>query len=228
MRVRDVAIRAWRRLAGGQKAQPPAARYAVLQQVFEQQVPSKCNLLEIGTFKGKTAVALIRTALRHESRDAVHYYGFDLWEDMDEPTFQRELSKRRQTTMAETQSRIALATGLPKAQIHLTRGDSTKTLWAQLPALPIMDFMFIDGGHSTATVASDWRACETLMGSGGMVVFDDYFHFPFGPRLVVDALDPAVYAVTVLAPQDVFEDRFGISPDGVLRINLAQVVRRGG
>lgn len=217
-----------RRLFGRHaRAKPaPAARYASLHAVFELQVPRKRYLLEIGTFKGKTATALINIARRYEPADTIHYYGFDLWEDMDKGTRASEVSKRRVTTMAQTHAHIAQATGLPKQQIHLFRGFSKDTLWRELAALPLMDFIFIDGGHSAATVDSDWRACERLMRDDTVVIFDDYFHFPFGPRQVIDQLDRDSFAVNVLAPQDVFTDQFGIAPDGVLKINLAQVTRR--
>ena len=223
--IRGWFARATRRFAKAKSTTPPAARYATLKRAFEQ-APHKKNILEIGTFKGKTAIALIKTALRHEPKESIHYYGFDLWEDMDEATFANEVSKRRETTMAETLTRIAEGTGLAKSQIHLFRGFSKDTLWQQLPTLPQMDFIFIDGGHSEETVDSDWRGCVQLMRDDTTVIFDDYFHFPFGPRVVVDALDRDAFAVELLEPQDVFPDKFGIAPDGLLKINLAKVVRR--
>lgn len=227
--IRRLIARAVRRVAGRSGAADPpapAARYATLHAVFERDVPRKRNILEIGTFKGKTATALIEIAKRHERPVDIHYYGFDLWEDMDERTRASEVSKQRVTTMAQTRARIAKATGLATQQIHLVKGFSRITLPQALPDLPLMDFIFIDGGHSEETVDSDWRACATLMHDDTVVIFDDYFHFPFGPREVVSKLDAAAFAVELLPPQDVFEDRFGISPDGLLKINLAKVTRR--
>ncbi|MFQ5891110.1 MAG: hypothetical protein ACE5JR_13875, partial [Gemmatimonadota bacterium] len=56
-----------------------------------------------------------------------------------------------------------------------------------------------------------------------IVVFDDYYHFDYGPRVVVDRLDRATYEVQTLEPEEVFPDRFGISPDGVLKIHMVKV-----
>ena len=56
-----------------------------------------------------------------------------------------------------------------------------------------------------------------------IVVFDDYYQFKWGPRIVIDGLDGAIYDVEILEPQEVFEDRFNISPDGVLKINMVRI-----
>jgi hypothetical protein len=40
--------------------------------------------------------------------------------------------------------------------------------------LPKMDLVFIDGGHSTETVATDWENVKDLLHEKSIVFFDDY------------------------------------------------------
>ncbi len=199
------------------------SRYDVLDRVFEEEAVNKRQIMEIGTYMGSTAARLLRIALRYEPGEAVHYYGFDLFEDLDEKTLRREASKRPKRTMEEIRSLLVAETALPPKNIHLYRGFTRDTLWATLPGLPLMGFIFIDGGHSTETARNDWEACQRLMDRRTVVVLDDYYHFSYGPRVVVDGLDRAMYEVQTLEPEEVFPDRFGISPDGMLRIRMVKM-----
>ena len=198
-------------------------RYDTLHRVFENDTKCKRNILEVGTYNGNTAIALINIARRYESIETIHYYGFDLFEDLDNITLSRETSKKPTRTREQVKDFIVSKTGIVPEHVHLHKGFTQTTLWSSLRNLPKMDFIFIDGGHSFETVDNDWRACSELIAPGTVVVFDDYYHFEHGPRLVVDRLDKAIYAIEILEPQDVFQDRFGISKDGVLKINMVNV-----
>jgi hypothetical protein len=49
------------------------------------------------------------------------------------------------------------------------------------------DFLFIDGGHSLATVSADWANVQPLLHRKSVVYFDDYPNWGIGP--LVDAID---------------------------------------
>lgn len=217
-----------RRLVGAARRPTPSVRtrYHTLFETFERSAKRKRAIMEFGTYTGTTAARLMQIAKCYERTTDIHYFGFDLFEDLDEATFRRELSKKPKMTAVEVAGSLAERTGLSPRQIHLFKGETSRTVWEVIEKLPTMDFIFIDGGHSTGTVANDWRASERVMGEDTVVVFDDYFQFSEGPRVVIDRIDPKRYLVELLEPQDVFDDPHDISPDGTLAIRLAKVTLR--
>jgi hypothetical protein len=56
----------------------------------------------------------------------------------------------------------------------LTRGNTRETLRDFKPDAPI-EFAWIDGGHSIATIASDWENVKRVLAPGAEVWFDDYY-----------------------------------------------------
>lgn len=81
-----------------------------------------------------------------------------------------------------------------------------------------MDFVFIDGGHSVATIDNDWRHVLPLMHDGTIVLFDDYWDTTdSGAKAVVDAINKEKYDVEVLS----IADRLGDGARG--RIRFAKV-----
>ncbi|MBI3315708.1 MAG: class I SAM-dependent methyltransferase [Candidatus Omnitrophica bacterium] len=137
-------------------------RYRYLLEAVRQTRPRR--ILEIGTWKGKHARLMIEEALKHKE---VEYYGFDLFEQCS----LEEFPKSKWTSVPFEKIKSALEkTG---AKIFLFKGNTRETL-AQA-RLPLMDFIFIDGGHSLETVQSDWEHCEKLMHSKTVLVFDDYW-----------------------------------------------------
>jgi hypothetical protein len=122
--------------------------------------------------------------------------------------------------------------GRTGADIHLYQGFSQVTLpafveqWRERPFH--IDLIFIDGGHAEETIREDWRNVEQLLGPGTIAIFDDYYPEDYsahigraGCQYVVDSLDRARYDVSVLEPQDCFQNGWG-----ELRINLARVTMR--
>jgi predicted O-methyltransferase YrrM len=93
--------------------------------------------------------------------------------------------------------------------------------------LPVMDLIFIDGGHSYGTVKSDWNCCKQLMHHDTVVVFDDYVnpdavkHEGYGVNAVVDEIDRDCFEVRLLNPVDSFPKQWG-----VLRTRFAMVTFR--
>lgn len=164
------------------------ARYAQMYRDIARTQPK--TILEIGTNDGLNAARMLKLA------DA-KYYGFDLFEDMDEQTFSREFAIRV-PTMAEVKHY------LKRFDVSLFAGDTQKSLPAA--NLPKMDFIFIDGGHSEETVASDWEHCRKLMHDRTIVYFDDYPNWGIGP--VVRAIEASgQYDVQITSEFDVFGER---------------------
>jgi hypothetical protein len=172
------------------------------------------TLLEVGTYNGEHARQLIETAGLHWPRPEVHYYGFDLFEDLTDVDLQREFSKRPPHQDA-VHAKLA-ATG---AQVRLAKGYSRDTLprFLREPARPRhFDFALIDGGHSRETIASDWQVVRSLLGPRSVVVFDDYYDNTdaavrdLGCRSLIEALDPREFDVRVLGPADRFRKDWGV------------------
>lgn len=93
--------------------------------------------------------------------------------------------------------------------------------------LGTFDFVFIDGGHSIETVASDWNSVKDFMGDKTVVVFDDYYpHLSpgisgMGCREIVGRLDRDLYSMQKLEPIDTFMKGWG-----TLEIQFVKVTKR--
>lgn len=151
--------------------------------------------LEVGTFDGRRAADLCGWWKRLTGGGRFVYYGFDLFEFLTPERAAAELSKSRLPPPAAAVRRTLAACG---AEATLVVGDTRQTLpaFADGPGRGLEpDLVFVDGGHSPETVASDWRAVSRLVGPGTVVVFDDYYDNKpgWGCRDLVDALaaDPA-------------------------------------
>lgn len=190
-----------------------AQRYKNLLTIIDQVKP--VTIMEIGTWDGKTASRMVRHA-RIFKRGKIRYFGFDLF--MDAPD--HEMSKPNPADMNRATSRLK-STG---EKFTLFRGDTRETLPGNLPDLPQMDLIFIDGGHSVGTVKSDWKYSRRLMHPGTVVVFDDYWNEEAprgGCREVIDALDRNRYEVELLEPIDTFQ-----KPWGLLEVQMVKVTAR--
>lgn len=174
------------------------------------------RILEIGTWNGQHAEQMIRRALRHWPAEQIEYYGFDLFEEIDEAKIAVEISKKPPPrAVVEKQLR---ATG---ARIELIQGDTIESLPEALKHLPPMDLIFIDGGHSYETVSSDWHYCQHLMHAGTVVFLDDYWSRPdAGIDRVVAAIDRERYEVEVLDPEDKFKKDWGLLRVRFVRVRL--------
>ena len=152
----------------------------------------------------------------HSNGSNCHYYGFDLFEDLDEDTYKREISKR---PLSNNDIKIKLAD--LGAQVHLFPGNTLDTLPEEVNNLPKMDFIFIDGGHNIDTIRNDWFYCSELMHQHTIVIFDDYWHnrTDHGAKLSVDDIDRSRYDVEVLPEIDSFENK----DFGRLDISFAKV-----
>ncbi len=166
-------------------------RYRYLLEAVRQARPRR--ILEIGTWKGKHAQLMIECALEFGEAE---YYGFDLFERC--PI--EEFPKAQWTVPLEKIKAVLEKTG---AKIHLFKGDTRRTLAET--RLPLMDFIFIDGGHSLETVRNDWEHCKKLMHAGTVLIFDDYWDRGDGgcKPLVENVIRPSgQYSVEMLGTAD--------------------------
>lgn len=210
--ARRIIFRLRRRLHGREPL-----RYRHLAETIDQH---RCRrILEIGTWNGWHAEDMIRAAAKHWPADQVEYYGFDMFEDIDDAKIAAEISKRPPSQ--ETVERRLRDTG---ARIQLVKGDTTVTLPEVAAQLPKMDLIFIDGGHSYETVSSDWEHCRRLMHEGTVVLLDDFWgQEDAGTDRVVRDIDRTRYLVELLDPEDVFAKEWG-----VLRVRFVRVRLRTG
>ena len=181
------------------------------------------RIMEVGTNTGRSALEMIKAAqLSAPHPEDVSYFGFDLFEMMNETIHKKEVSKFTEP-MAEVQRRLG-ATG---AKISLFRGFSKDTLPEAVKALPAMDLIFIDGGHTAETTALDWEHCRKLMHEKTVVIFDDYWPLGFngdmtlGCNKVLETIDSGLYDVSILPVHDLCKHDWGI-----LRINFVKVTKK--
>lgn len=176
------------------------------------------NILEVGTWNGNRAAQMISVA-QASSQGEVFYYGFDLFESLDDEMYAHELSKKP-PTKSEVEARLRES----GAAINLIQGNTLETLPEFVKNSGPMDFIFIDGGHSVETVQSDWDSVKQLMHKDTVVIFDDYWRNrpTESAKPVVDAIDTTIYNVEVLPEIDRFNN-----PDfGRLEISFAKVIKK--
>ena len=136
-------------------------RYSQLIKLVEQQQPKR--ILEVGTWNGHRAVQML------EASPLAHYYGFDLFENADAKTDEREFNVKKHFSIDDVYQYMMMY--FP-GQFELYRGDSNKTL--RDFQTDYIDFAFIDGGHSVATIKNDLHNVMRLM-EKGTIVLDDYY-----------------------------------------------------
>ena len=144
---------------------------------------NKCRrIMEIGVADGENAKSMVIAASKNFPIEEVEYYGFDLFEWNSDSHMNRVMTKLK-------------ATG---CSFKLFKGDSTITLPKVVENLPMMDLIFIDGGHDYPTVISDWENAKKLMKNETAVFFHNYSFY--GPKKVVDNISPNEYDVKILYP----------------------------
>ena len=178
------------------------------------------SILEVGTWNGARAVQMIKKAQKVTGKD-IRYIGFDLFEDLSDEMYVKEISKR-----PPSQDEVADRLKVAGADVVLIKGNTMDTLPAYAEYAGKVDFVFIDGGHSAATVQSDWDAVSKLMHERTVVIFDDYWKNrpDQSAKPVVDQINQDKYDVEVLPVTDVFDNQ----DFGHLEINFAKVTLKKG
>lgn len=160
--------------------------------------------LEVGTYNGKRAADLCRY-WREQTDGWFAYIGFDLFEDLTPEMSKAELSK---STLPPSRAEVQANLRRAGARTTLIKGNTRDTIPTFVDAMKgqvVPDLIFIDGGHSLDTIASDWAALSQLMGESTRVVFDDYYENKddYGCKHLITGLqkDP-LYTVELLTPID--------------------------
>lgn len=194
-----------------------AKRYDDLRHAFNLIVGRKKEIrfMEIGTWKGVRATWLLK-----DTSSPVEYYGFDLFEDLTQEVKDKEFcGKAFPPSKAAVESRLR-GTG---KEIKLYKGYSDKTVpQAISEGLPVMDLIFIDGGHSVDTIRTDWENIQPLIGPETVVIFDDWYkeRDDVGCKVIFDEIDEDLWEKELKSGDK--DKKSGIT------IHLAQVKRKQG
>jgi hypothetical protein len=99
-----------------------------------------------------------------------YYTGFDLFEDATQEMDQKEFNVKPHQELVPVGQYIEFV-GFHK--FCLIKGNTNETLhkWKGEP----FDFVFIDGGHSEATIKNDFDWAVKNIEKGGTIVLDDYY-----------------------------------------------------
>lgn len=182
--------------------------YAGLFRAIRQFKPS-C-ILEIGTSAGETAIGLIHAAGSISSESAIAYYGIDLFETGNPSTWAEEFSGNYvPPKMDDVHNRLTRETDAEIRLFGINSNDIKPTDFKSKIATP--DLIYIDGGHSIATIRHDWSLAREIAGPNTVIVFDDYFpEMPFiGCKVVVDEIDKHDYDVQIQTESDSYAHPFG-------------------
>src|SRR5690606_5655890 len=131
-----------------------ARRYQLIVEEIEKRAP--VTIMEIGTWNGLRGTEMIHAAQRVRSDTSIVYFGFDLFEDLTPAEIARD-SVREHSKLPPAMETVRSSLEKTGATIHLTKGNTIEVLPPLAESLPVMDFVYIDGGHSLATIASDWN-----------------------------------------------------------------------
>lgn len=134
-------------------------RYNQLLELIDQHKPQ--SLVEIGVWNGANAIRMIKQALRYNTK--VTYTGYDLFEEATLETDEKEFNVKGHNGIKAVAAYIKAETGIAP---NLVKGNTRTSLHET-----ICDFVFLDGGHSVETIASDYA---NVKGSK-IIVLDDYY-----------------------------------------------------
>lgn len=200
----------------------PTDRYRNLYEAIDQikERGTACfNFLEIGTYNGNRAIALMQ--YWHAIAPGVpgYYYGFDLFEALTPEMSKAELSKTKLPPSLREAGKKLNKAGIMSA---LWGGNTRESLPRNVPHLPEMDLIFVDGGHSPETIQSDWEAIQPIVGPRTIVLLDDYYpnRTDYGCQALVTELDllDAPFDITLLDPLDTI-------PTNKMEIRMVRITR---
>lgn len=183
-------------------------RYAAVTQVIREKKAQA--LLEVGTWNGERALAMAEAALQASSKAS--YVGFDLFERMTSDKSKAEFNAKTPTPEALVRGKLETFRLKHLGFAYfLWKGDTRETLPRHLAQAgpSSIDFVWLDGGHSVETVASDWENCRKAVRPGGVILLDDFysqlspsFLSKFGCNVLVERLIREKYDLTLLPVKD--------------------------
>jgi len=193
-----------------------ALRYDNIAKTIDKFKPK--TILEVGTHSGGRAAEMINCAKQYNNN--IKYYCFDLFEDMTPNVKELELHAKRDVKRKEAEKNIS-KTG---SEYEFIIGNTIDTMPSFNPDRPV-DFVFIDGGHSLDTIASDWSNIERIMNDHTVVVFDDYYENrdDFGCKSLINSLkEQGMFTIELLDPVDQVPAMHG---KDILHVRLVRIRR---
>jgi len=185
--------------------------------LFEFIKQNKCKqIMEIGVWNGFHALQMIKAAQEASPFARIKYFGFDLFEDFN-------ITKLNGSKIPSSLPVIRNKLKKTGAHINLYKGYTQNTL----PRFccfdrSLIDFIFIDGGHSRETIANDWQYVQRIMNNKTIVIFDDYWNrTDAGCKTLIDNLNRDYWDVEILPVVDKFKKDWG-----VLEIRFVKIQRR--
>lgn len=140
-----------------------AQRYTQLLDLIRETKPS--SIIEIGTWNGLRAIEMCKVALQFS--ESVHYIGYDLFEDATDKTDAEEFNIKPHFSITKVSTLLKKTFGDNKHfSFELIKGNTKETLKQH-----IVDFVFIDGGHTVETIQNDYSYVK----ESKIIVFDDYY-----------------------------------------------------
>lgn len=157
-----------------------AAAIAVLLR-FQLERDIVGSLAEIGTYKGKTFVGMLKA-----SRDGEKIVGFDLFPPEVTEGFQQALA-----TIDPVLRDRAVAIRRDTRQLGVAE-------WMATLGSPAR-FVHIDGGHNRDAFLADLRLATSFLHASGLVVIDDFLHdwYPDLTEAIIDGLKASVDIVPI-------------------------------
>lgn len=141
-----------------------ARRYDQILKLIEQVKPK--TIVEVGVHKGLRAAMMCRKAL--EFHEEVTYFGFDVFDTVDEQFHKDALNGKGVPSEVEAGRRLeSLGPGLTW---FLIKGDTRHTLHGRTDYQA--DLVFIDGDHRLEVIRGDYEPFK----DAACVVFDDFYH----------------------------------------------------
>ncbi|MDD4352326.1 MAG: class I SAM-dependent methyltransferase [Candidatus Gracilibacteria bacterium] len=184
-------------------------------------------ILEIGTSAGDTAVGMIRTAAKLVPDAEIVYWGVDLFENGSEEVWSEEFTGGyKPPKLGVVYDKIKRETWV---KVKLIASNSNHLTAKDFHDMGTPNLIYIDGGHSLATIRHDWLLAEELAGPSTVIVFDDYFEeMPFiGCKQIVDAINPILYQVTISSELDDYAHSFGRLRTKLVTVTKNMVGLRG-
>lgn len=141
------------------------SRYSQLQTLIALVKPE--TIVEIGTNRGDSAVAMCSEALKHRAK--VHYTGYDVFCTKDEDFHRLVFNGKGAVPRQFVQDRLeSVRAQFPSFTFELIEGETASTLHHQ----PVCaDFAFIDGDHRLEIINRDYAA----VADSQVIVFDDFY-----------------------------------------------------
>lgn len=141
------------------------SRYSQLQTLIALVKPE--TIVEVGTNRGDSAVAMCSEALKHRPR--VHYTGYDVFSTKDEEFHRLVFNGKGAVPRQLVHDRLeSVRAQFPSFTFELIEGETASTLHQQ----PVRaDFAFIDGDHRLEIINRDYAA----VAESPVIVFDDFY-----------------------------------------------------